>query len=128
MSEQRPNWADRPPLAFPTPQSQEMVLVARTEIAALKRGVSRALRDPLASMAPWAFTWLGVGIGALVSFLAINAVAHQQLRPWIVAAHVALMFIGFFLAAFCGWAARTQRGARLACERELHEELASIRQ
>ena len=112
-----------PPVATPTPKSQEMVLVRRSELSALKKGISRALRDPLSALSGWAFTWLGVGAAATVSLLGTEAVKGNNVRTWVVEAQVGLIIVGFFLAAFCGWFAHKQSEAKGSAVTELHAEI-----
>jgi hypothetical protein len=100
-----------------------MVLVRRSELSALKKSISRALRDPLSVLTSWAFAWLGVGAAAAVSLLGIEAVKGNHVRTWVVEAHVGLVIVGLFLAAFCGWFAHKQSEAKVSAESELHAEI-----
>src|SRR5690242_1576558 len=85
-----------PPVAAPTPKSQEMVFVRRSELHGLKRTARRAFADPAASASAWAFTWLGVGIAAALSLLAMVAPKGQHIRTWVLEAHVFFIVLGFF--------------------------------
>ena len=100
----------------------------RSEIASLKRGITRALKDPMSNASPWAFTGVGIGVGTLVSLLAVLGVQGQKVSPYVIAAHASLIFVGLFLAVFCGRAAYNQRNVRLECEREMHHELEALNQ
>ena len=95
-----------PPVAAPSPKSQEMVLVRRSEIAQIRRGVVRALSDPVESAWAWAAVWFGVAAAAGLSLLALTGVEGNHVRTGILAAHWAALIGGLFLALFCayfGW-------------------------
>jgi hypothetical protein len=92
-----------PPVAMPSLKSQEMVLVRRSEISALKRGVKRCFESPVESAYVWASIWLGVGVAALFSLLALIGVDGNHVRTGILAAHCAAIATGLFLAGFCWW-------------------------
>jgi hypothetical protein len=88
------------PVALPSPKSQEMVLVRRSEIHGLKRSAKRAFADPAASASGWAYTWLGIGIAALLSLGALVGVKDQTVSTVVIAGNVIFIIVGFFLAGF----------------------------
>lgn len=98
-----------PPVAMPSLKSQEMVLVRRSEISTLKRGVKRCFESPAESAYAWASVWLGVGVAALFSLLALLGVKGNHVRTGILAAICASVVIGLFLAVFCAWFGRKNR-------------------
>jgi DNA-binding transcriptional ArsR family regulator len=91
------------PVAIPSPGSQEFVLVRRSEIDRLKRSAKRAFADPAGNASGWAYTWLGIGVGALLSLGGLVGVKHQAVATGVVAGDVALAFIGLFLAGYLLW-------------------------
>ena len=112
-----------PPVAVPTAKSQEMVLVRRSEIQSIKRGVNRAFTDPVGSAFAWATAWLGVGVSAALSLAALLGTDGNDVVPGVIAAHGSAVVIGFFLAAFLFWIARQTKGAR---EKERDDCLAEL--
>lgn len=127
--EQSSNYVVRaPPIAMPTPKSQEMVVVRRSELAALKRGIGRAVANPVESASGWAFTWLGVGVAATLSLLALVGPKGNHVHTWIVEAHVATMVVGYFLAWFMGRMARKQNKQRVSAHDEVCAEIDELDQ
>jgi hypothetical protein len=89
-------------------EHDEAVPVRRAEIAHFAERV-RELGNPIESASAWAFTWLGLGIAAIFSLLAMLGVQGQHIKQPVIWAHVAAIVIGLFLAAFCGWLSRRLR-------------------
>jgi hypothetical protein len=114
-----------PPVAVPTPKSQEMVLVRRSELQAITRTVERAFSNPVASASGWSIAWLGVAIGAGISLLAVAAPKGQHIHTWVLEAHIAVIVVGAFLAAWCWWFDRKnkqgQRSAKDDCTEQLKD-------
>ncbi len=110
-------------------EHDEAVPVRRVEIEHFAKRV-RELRNPIESASAWAFTWLGLGIAASFSLLAMVGVEGQHIRQAVVIAHVAAIVVGFFLSAFCGWINHRLRGdakvrnETVACEIEKLNERA----
>jgi hypothetical protein len=117
-----------PTVATPTAKSQEMVLVRRSELYALKRGIGRMLNDPSGAASAWAFSFLGVGVAATLSLLALVGPEGNNVRNWVVEAHGAVMFIGYFLAIFMGWTAKKQGGRRKKAHDEVCAEIDDLDQ
>jgi hypothetical protein len=111
------------PVALPTPKSQEMILVRRSEIRGIRRRVDQALTNPVESASAWAFTWLGTGIAAGLSLGALVGVSGNHVKVGVIAGHCTLIVCGFFLAAFCGWIDRKNRQSRLGQKHDLCAEL-----
>lgn len=91
------------PIAIPTQKSQEMVLVRRSEIYGLKRSAKRAFSEPATNASGWAYTWLGVGIAALLSLGALLGIKDQSVAPSVIAGNAVFIIVGFFLAVYCWW-------------------------
>jgi hypothetical protein len=117
-----------PPVATPTAKSQEMVLVRRSELSALKRGIGRAVADPAESASGWTYSWLGVGVAATLSLLALVGPRGNHVRTWIVEAHIAAMVVGYFLAWFMSRIARRQRAERTSAHDEVCAEIDELDQ
>lgn len=117
---------DAPPVAAPTPESQEMVLVRRSELYSIQRGVRRAFEDPVGNASGWATTWLGIGISATVSLAALLGVPANTVVPGVIAGHGALIGGGFFLAWFCHRFARKQTDARESAADDVLVELQEL--
>jgi hypothetical protein len=92
-----------PPVAIPSPRSEELVLVRRSEIHRLKRSAKRAFADRTVNASGWAYTWLGIGIEAMLSLGALTGVKHQTVAAGVVSGNIALTFIGLFLAGYLLW-------------------------
>jgi len=110
------------PVAIPSPTSQEFVLVRRSEIDRLKRSTKRAFADPAGNASGWAYTWLGIGVGALLSLGGLVGVKRQAVATGVVAGDVALAFIGLFLAGYLLWFDR-HAGRQSTTETDLVAEL-----
>lgn len=76
--------------------------VPNTEIERFAARV-RELKNPIETASAWAFMWLGLGIAAAFSLLAMLGVQGQHIKQPVIWAHVAAIVVGFFLAGFCGW-------------------------
>ena len=113
-----------PPIALPSPKSQEMVLVRRSEIGTLKRGVKRAFENPVESAYAWASVWFGVGVTAAFSLVALLSVeGGSKVSPGVIAAHAAAAAAALFLAAFLGWYAKKNRASRKTAHDDLITDL-----
>jgi hypothetical protein len=97
------------PVALPTPKSQEMVLVRRSEIESLKRGVRRAFENPVENASTWAGIWLGVAVTALFSLVALVSVKDNKVNDYVISGHVAAIVSGIFLAGFLAYIHRKTR-------------------
>ena len=110
-------------------EHDEAVPVRRAEIEHFAERV-RKLKNPIESASAWAFTWLGLGVAASFSLLALLGVKGQHIKQAVLISHGAAIFIGFFLAAFCGWMNHRLRGdaedrnETVACEIEKLNERA----
>ena len=118
-----PIGVEAPPIAPPTKKSQEMVLVRRSEITALKRGVARAFENPVESAFTWASVWLGVAVAAGLSLLALLGVEGNDVRSGVITAHAGAVIVGSFLAAYMGWVGHNNRKRRKTARDDLLTEL-----
>jgi hypothetical protein len=113
-----------PPVALPSPKSQEMVLVRRSEIGTLKRGVKRAFENPVESAYAWASVWLGVGVTAAFSLAALLSVeGGSKVSAGVISAHAAAAAAALFLAGFLGWYVKKSRASRKTAHDDLITDL-----
>jgi hypothetical protein len=129
MTDAETNYLPPSRLAPIAAEHDEAVPVRRVEIAHFAERV-RELGNPIESASAWAFTWLGLGVAASFSLLAMLGVKGQHIKQPVIWAHVAAIVVGFFLAAFCGWLnhrLRSDEGDKneaVACEIEKLNERA----
>jgi hypothetical protein len=129
MTDAETNYLPASRLAPIAAEHDEAVPVRRAEIERFAERV-RELKNPIEAASAWAFTWLGLGIAAALSLLAMLGVQGQHVKQPVIWAHAAAIFIGFFLAAFCGWLDHRLRGdgsdnnESVACEIEKLNERA----
>lgn len=129
MTDAETNYLPPSRLAPIAAEHDEAVPVRRAEIEHFAERV-RELGNPIESAGAWAFTWLGLGVAASISLLAILGVKGQHIKQPVIWAHVAAIVIGLFLAAFCGWLNRRlrsdegDRNETVACEIEKLNERA----
>lgn len=116
------------PIALPSPKSQEMVLVRRSEIHGLKRTAKRAFAEPAENASGWAFTWLGIGIAALLSLGALLGVKDQEVATSVIAGNAVFIIVGFFLAAYLWWFGRKNRKDQRSAEADFMQELDELDQ
>ena len=108
MSDAETNYLPASRLATIDPQHDEAVPVRRIEIKRFAEQI-RELENPIEAASAWAFTWLGLGIAASLSLVALLGVQGQHIKQPVIWAHVAAIVIGYFLAIFCGWLNRRLR-------------------
>jgi hypothetical protein len=78
----------------------EAVPVRRSEIADLAQQ-ARGLRNGKEPAKEWASIWLGIGISAMLTLVALLGVEGQHLKDWVISGEVALMVASYFLAVLC---------------------------
>lgn len=117
-----------PPVAVPSQKSQEYVLVRRSEIHGLKRSAKRAFADPAGNASGWAYTWLGIGIAALLSLGALLGVQHQEVATSVIAGNIIFVIVGFFLACYLWWFDRQANKERDSAETDFMSELDELDQ
>lgn len=95
----------------------------RSEIYGLRRTAKRVFANPAGGGWGWMSVWLGIGFSASLSLGALLGVKDQTVAVSIIAGHVALIFVGFFLAIYLGLTSRRARGLRGTAEDEFLAEL-----
>jgi cbb3-type cytochrome oxidase subunit 3 len=101
-----------------------MVLVRRSELYGIKRGVERAFENPAGSASAWATAWLGVGLTAGLSLGAFYGTeSDDKVETWVLAGHWVALVVGLFLATWCWWFDRRGREGRRDAKDDVCAEL-----
>jgi hypothetical protein len=111
------------PVALPTPTSQEVVLVRRSEISSLKRGVKRCFENPVESAYLWASVWAGVAASALFSLVALIAVKSNHVSAGVIAGHIAAVIAAGFLATYLAYLGNKNKERTEAAHKDVIADL-----